>query len=80
MNTLFLTRPDMSDDTVYKVTKAIVENVALGKTYHRDLAHWNVKNSLTNVQLPFHPGAVRYYKDKGVWTAALEATQKRLLK
>lgn len=80
MNTLFLTRPDVSDDVVYKVTKAIVENVELGKTYHRDLAHWNVSNSLTNVQLPFHPGAVRYYKEKGVWTAELAAIQKRLLK
>ena len=79
MNTLFLTRPDMSDDIVYKVTKTIVENTELAKTYHRDLVHWNSKNSLTNFQLPFHPGAVKYFKDKGLWTAAHEAQQKKVM-
>ncbi len=59
--------------------QAIIENTALMKTYHRDLAHWNAKNSLINVQLPFHNGAIKYFKEKGLWTPALEATQKRLL-
>lgn len=79
MNTLFLTRPDISDDLVYRVTKTIVENTELLKTYHPQLAQWTAKNSLENVQLPFHPGAIRYYKERGLWTPELEATQKKLM-
>jgi TRAP transporter TAXI family solute receptor len=79
MNTLFLTRANMSDDIVYKVTKAIVENIDLAKTYHHELAQWTAQNSLKNFQLPFHPGAIKYYKDKGLWTAAMEAQQKKVM-
>ncbi|MBT3549591.1 MAG: TAXI family TRAP transporter solute-binding subunit [Rhodospirillaceae bacterium] len=79
MNTLFLTAAGTSDDTVYKVTKAIIENTALMKTYHPELANWTAANSLKNVQLPFHNGAIKYYKEIGLWTPALEATQTRLL-
>jgi hypothetical protein len=79
MNTLFLTAAKTSADTVYKVTKAIVENTALMKTYHRELANWTAKNSLNNFQLPFHAGAIKYYKEKGMWTPAMEAQQKKLL-
>ncbi len=80
MNTLFITSPKVSDNTVYKVVKAIFENQKEFISYHRDAANWTLKNALTNVQLPFHPGSIRYFKEKGVWTAALEANQKKLMR
>ena len=30
--------------------------------------------------IPFHPGAMVYYKKAGLWTDKLEATQQKLLK
>jgi len=29
--------------------------------------------------IPFHPGAIRYFKEKSVWTPALEQIQNSLL-
>lgn len=31
------------------------------------------------VVVPFHEGAVRFYKEAGLWTSKLEAKQKELL-
>ncbi len=79
LNTYFLTRPGVSDQNVYKVTKALLENTKEFATYHRAAALWTLKRTLKNVALPFHPGAIQYFKEKGVWTAEHEAAQKKLL-
>jgi hypothetical protein len=80
MNTLFVTRPGVSNERVYKVVKSILENNKLFVSYHHQAKGWTLKNALTNVQLPFHPGAIRYFKEVGAWTPALAANQKKLLR
>ncbi|MDX1485081.1 MAG: TAXI family TRAP transporter solute-binding subunit [Alphaproteobacteria bacterium] len=80
LNTYFMTRADVSDDTVYKVAKALYENNKDFVSYHKAARQWNIKRALKNVALPFHPGVIRYFKEKKVWTAAHEANQTRLLK
>jgi len=80
LNTYFLTSSEVKEETVYKVARAIFENTKEFATYHRAAAQWTMKRSLENVALPFHPGAIRYFKEKGAWTDALEAKQKELLK
>lgn len=79
LNTYFLARPGVSNENVYKVTKALLENTKEFATYHRAAALWTLKRTLRNVALPFHPGAIQYFKEKRVWTAEHEATQKKLL-
>ncbi len=80
LNTYFMTRPTVSNEVAYKVTKALLENTKEFATYHRAARLWTLKRTMRNVALPFHPGAVQYFKEKGVWTAAHEANQKKLLK
>lgn len=79
MNTLFITHPKVGNETVYKTVKAIIENNKLFVSYHHQADAWTLKNTLTNVQLPFHDGAVKYFKEAGAWTGELEKRQKELL-
>ena len=79
MNSYFLSHPGVSAKTVYKVAKAIFENTKEFATYHKAARKWTLKRALKNVALPFHKGAIRYFKEKGVWTPALEANQKKLI-
>ena len=58
---------DMPDDVVYKVTKAFWENVSEAHAS----AVWmknavNLKVALVVVPHGLHPGAARYYKEKGL--------------
>ncbi len=80
LSTYFLSRPGVSDEQVYRVAKAILENTEEFAVYHKAARLWNIKRTLGDPKLPFHNGAVKYFKDKGLWTAALAAKQKELLK
>jgi len=55
----------LSDDVVYRVTKAIYDNLAALHKIHPSVAHLtfdNYRNSL----VPLHPGALKFYKEKGI--------------
>lgn len=57
----------VSDETVYKFTKALFENEARVRGIHPTLADFSLKhNSVNQTPLPLHPGAERYYREKGI--------------
>jgi TRAP transporter TAXI family solute receptor len=63
---MMMTNADVSDDLVYKVTKAIVEhNDKLGASFG---AFKNAKaaSMAPANAMPYHPGALRYYNEKGI--------------
>ncbi len=57
---------DMSDDIAYLITKTILENNAAMVKGHPAAKETIAANATRNAFLPFHPGAVRYYKEKGI--------------
>jgi TRAP transporter TAXI family solute receptor len=62
-----LARADMDEQTVYNVTKGITENLDKYKAAHRLLQKVVTLESFTEAGLaPFHPGAAKYYKEKGL--------------
>jgi hypothetical protein len=57
---------DLPEDLVYEITKAVLENNAQMVKGHAAAKETLAENWDRNTFLPFHPGAVRYYKEKGI--------------
>jgi TRAP transporter TAXI family solute receptor len=79
MRTYFISAPHVNAETVYKVAKTMYENTKLMATYQKQLSQWTVENALQNFSLPYHDGAIRYFKERKLWTKAHEDKQKKLL-
>jgi TRAP transporter TAXI family solute receptor len=57
----------VSDEVVYKYTKAIAENEAAVQKIGGSMAPFKTAGMANNpASLPYHPGALRYYKEKGL--------------
>jgi TRAP transporter TAXI family solute receptor len=56
----------LDDDYVYKMVKAVLENNAAMKAGHAAAAETLIENFKHMDIIPLHPGAIRYYKEKGL--------------
>jgi uncharacterized protein len=62
----FVTSTKTPDATVYELVKAVFENFDDFKKLHPAFAHLDPKDMIKNGNsAPLHPGAVKYYKEKG---------------
>ncbi len=62
----FIVHKDLTDDVAYNITKAVLENNDAMVKGHASAQETLIKNWDRNTFLPFHPGAVKYYKEKGI--------------
>jgi TRAP transporter TAXI family solute receptor len=61
-----VTSAKVSDDTVYALVKAVFDNFDEFKKLHPAFATLDPKAMITNgLSAPLHPGAVKFYKEKG---------------
>lgn len=60
---------DTSEDTVYNITKAIFDNVEAITEEHAKGAELSIENATSGMTAPFHKGAAKYFKEKGVTVA-----------
>jgi hypothetical protein len=61
-----VTRSDLSDDTVYGMTRAMYDHLADLAAAHSAGKEIALKNALQGMPIPLHPGAARYFKEKGL--------------
>lgn len=80
LNALLTTTTKMDDDTVYKLLKSFMGHQDEFRKFHGAAKFWNPKRAVRDPKIPFHNGAIRYYKEAGIWNAKLDALQARLLK
>lgn len=60
-----VTRSDLSEDTVYQMTKAIFDNLNDLYAAHAAAKVIKVETGAKNPIAPLHPGAAKYFKEKG---------------
>ena len=61
-----VTHEDVSEETAYQMTKLLFENLPELEASHKAAAQIKLENALTGMPIPLHPGAERYYKEKGL--------------
>ncbi len=66
-NMHLVTRASLDDETVYAFTKALYANRAEVVKKHPAGRAINPQNIVRDTGTPFHPGAIRYYKEIGIW-------------
>ena len=66
VSAVLIVSSDLKEDVVYQLTKALFENQAELATTHAKGKDLNLKTAVTGVSIPFHPGAMKYYKEKRV--------------
>jgi hypothetical protein len=69
----------ISDRTVSTLLKAWWDNLAELHTIHPQFKKWTKDvQAITNFTVPYHSGAVKFYKEAGVWSAKHDARTKEL--
>jgi len=63
---ILVVRKDLSEEVVYNVTKCLYENLEYLKSVHNGFKEVSDKTMLDSLPIPLHPGAAKYYKEKGL--------------
>jgi TRAP transporter TAXI family solute receptor len=66
VSAVLIASSELPEDVVYKLTKALFDNQAELAAGHAKGKELNLKTAAKGVSIPFHPGAVKYYKEKGI--------------
>ncbi len=74
------TSADEDRDIVYGVTKAILEHTDEFAGSHPSAKYWSLKARPVSPDVPYHEGAIRFYKEKGLWSSQMQAYQEKMLK
>jgi TRAP transporter TAXI family solute receptor len=66
MGSVIVANKAMPDEVAYTVTKAVNDNVDRLRKIHASLQPYEPKLGPTGTAVPLHPGAEKYYKEKGL--------------
>jgi len=62
-------KSDMDADTAYNMLKAVDETYPMYKDATAAMPRWDINLAgVPAIDVPFHEGAIRYLKEKGIWT------------
>lgn len=65
---LLISSAKVPDDVVYKVTKALFENKAELVKIHPAFRGFDPQKMVQkDLEVKYHPGAIKFYKEKGLW-------------
>jgi uncharacterized protein len=63
---MMVARKDLPEELVYKFTKAIFDNLPQFHAAHAAAKHLTLHTAQNGMPIPLHPGAEKFYREKGV--------------
>lgn len=63
---MLVANEDMPEEVAYQITKTLYENTDAIAKAHNKGAEIKLENATDGVTIPFHPGAERYLREKGI--------------
>lgn len=76
----YFTSTNLPDEIAYAYVKAVVEHSSEFTKENAEMADWGKANAVIEATpVPYHTGAIKYYKEIGIWTDTAEKQQKALL-
>ena len=76
----FATHKGASDQVVASILKAIWEGEEKLKPIHPAFREWTRERAISpDVTIPYHPGAIKFYQQQGVWKKEMDQVQQKLL-
>ena len=67
---LLIANEKLDENLAYQITKLFLEHTADLVAVHKAATEITLKNAVVGSPIPFHPGALRYFKEKGVKLSA----------
>ena len=64
---LLVVSEEMAEPLAYDITRLLFEKQPQLATIHPQANDLSLESALTGSPIPFHPGAIRYYRERGVW-------------
>ena len=78
---LCVTSVHLSDEVAYALAKAWTTYYKEAWPLHPAIVGWEPKDMvLKTIPVPYHRGAIQFFKEKGMWDAAMDKIQDQLLK
>ncbi|MEM1546920.1 MAG: TAXI family TRAP transporter solute-binding subunit [Candidatus Methanomethylicia archaeon] len=69
LTNLLVCRADLPEDLVYQIVKVIFDHIDELIAVHSVAKEITIKTAVIGSPIPFHDGAVKYFKEKGAWTS-----------
>ncbi|MGQ9674866.1 MAG: TAXI family TRAP transporter solute-binding subunit [Chloroflexota bacterium] len=64
---LLVAHEKMEESLVYNIVKVMFDHKDELVAVHKEAENLKLESAIVGSSVPFHPGAIKFYKEKGVW-------------
>ncbi|MBV9791971.1 MAG: TAXI family TRAP transporter solute-binding subunit [Chloroflexi bacterium] len=67
INNILFVNANMNEQLAYDILKTLFDNLEEVKGIHPEAQKLSLEAAVKGSSIPFHPGAIRFFQEKGVW-------------